>query len=169
MNDDVVALLFDVVDRLEQQIQAGEYLAMVVLQGDRMLVLSDYDYLRDRAAAKAFEQRAAVHGRRIGVVRWVLAVPQVWVINERDVEMRAPSPEPLREGEDEVIVWMAFDEADGVDYGRVPYTRRPSGEPVFGEPQVFTVPLMPGDLMPGNTLLRELVGGEKPGEDRTGS
>jgi hypothetical protein len=39
----------------------------------------------------------------------------------------------------------------------VPYTRRPGGEPVFGEPEVFTVDLInPGDLMPGFTLLRTL-------------
>ncbi|MFD0857044.1 hypothetical protein ACFQ07_32760 [Actinomadura adrarensis] len=91
------------------------------------------------------------------------------MINERDVEVRSPSPHPLREGEQEVITWMAFDEADGVDYGCVLYTRRPSGEPVFDEPQVFTVPLMPGDPMPGNTLLRELVGAEESGEDCTGA
>ncbi|MFD0857043.1 hypothetical protein ACFQ07_32755 [Actinomadura adrarensis] len=74
MNDDVVALLFDVVGRLEQQIRTGEYPAIVALQGDRTLVFSDYDYLWDDAAAQAFERRAADHGRRIGVVRWVLAV-----------------------------------------------------------------------------------------------
>jgi hypothetical protein len=161
MNDDVVALLLDVVARLEERIHAGEYVAMVALQGDRTLVLSDYDYLLDQTAARAFEQRAADHGRRIGAHRWVFAVPQVWVINERDVATRAPSPHPLRPGEEEAVTWMAFDNADGVDFGRVPYTRRPHGEPVFGDPEVFTVPLMPGDPMPGNTLLRELLDEEE--------
>ncbi|MFB9832848.1 hypothetical protein [Actinoallomurus acaciae] len=157
MNDDLVALLFDVVRRQEERIQADEYLAILIVEGQRKLVLTEYDYLRDRKAAEAFERRAAIHARKIAAIRWVFSVPQVWVINERDVEVRAVSPHPLRPGEQEAITWMGFDQADGVDYGRVPYTRRPSGEPVFGEPEVFTVPVFSGDLMPGNTLLRSLM------------
>jgi hypothetical protein len=157
VNDDVVALLFDVVGRQEERIQVDEYPAILVIEGHRKLVLTDYDYLRDRAAATAFEERAAVHARAIAAIRWVFTVPQVWVINERDVEARAVSPHPLRPGEQEAITWMGFDLEDGVDYGRVPYTRRPSGEPVFGEPEVFTVPLFSGDLMPGHILLRSLM------------
>src|SRR5262249_45835260 len=134
MNDDVVALLFTAVERVEQHIRADEYPAVIAVEGQRTLMLSDYDYLRDYAAAAAFERRAASHARRVAAIRWVLAVPQVWVINERDVAVRAVSPHPLREGEQEAITWMAFDRADGVDYGRVPYARRPSGEPVFDEP-----------------------------------
>ena len=164
MNDDVVALLFVAVERLERHLRAGEYIAVVAVEGQRTLVLSDYDYLRDHTDAAAFERRAAGHARRVSAARWVLAVPQVWVINERDVAVRAASPHPLRPGEQEAITWMAFDHADGVDYGRVPYARRPSGEPVFGEPEVFTVPLLPGELMPGYTLLRSLTS-EEPSED----
>jgi hypothetical protein len=45
----------------------------------------------------------------------------------------------------------------------VPYTRRPNGEPVFGEPEVFTVGLYPGEIMPGFVLLRALLdSGELP-------
>ncbi|GAA4100796.1 hypothetical protein [Actinomadura miaoliensis] len=165
MNDDLVALLFDVVERLEQHIQTGEYVAIAALEGERTLLLSDYDYLRDQDAAVAFEQQAAAHARRIGAIRWVLAVPQVWVIGERDVATRAPSSHPLRPGEQEAITWMGFDQEGGIDYGRVPYTRRPDGEPVFGEPEVFTVPLTPGDLMPGNTLLRTLMDDEPSAGD----
>lgn len=99
-------------------------------------------------------------------MRWVKAVPQVWVINKRDVEMRAPSSHPLREGEQEAITWMAFDRTEGVDYGRVAYTRGPNGEPIFEEPEVFIVPLLPGELIPGYTLLRSLTSGDhEPGSE----
>ncbi|MGC9537784.1 hypothetical protein [Streptomyces sp. UG1] len=63
---------------------------------------------------------------------------------------------PLREGEREAIAWMSFDTADGVDYGLVPYTRS-NGEPIFDEPEVFTVPLHPRDKAPGRILLRTLT------------
>ncbi|WP_329242788.1 hypothetical protein OG417_44735 [Actinoallomurus sp. NBC_01490] len=165
MNDDLVALLFKTVRRAEHHIQAGEYLAILAMEGQRPLVLTDYDYVLDPSAAAAFEHRAAVHARRIDVERWVLAVPQVWVINERDVATRSVSPHPLRPGEQEAITWMAFDRADGVDYGRVAYARRPNGEPVFEDPEVFTVPLRPGELMPGYTLLNDLMGDDESSTD----
>ena len=154
MNDDLVALLFHVIERLERHIQANEYVALAALEGQRTLFLSDHDYLIDQTD---FENRAAKHARDINAIRWVFAVPQVWVINQRDVATRRVSHHPLRPGEQEAITWMGFDQADGVDYGRVPYTRRPNGQPVFGEPEVFTVPLMPGNSMPGYTLLRNLM------------
>lgn len=157
VNDDVVTLLFDVVGRLERSIQAHDCPAIVALEGQRKLVLSDYDYLRDRATAAAFESRAADRAKQIAVSRWVFAVPQVWVINERDVQVRAVSHHALRPGEQEAITWMAYDEADGVDYGRVPYTRRPNGDPVFGEPEVLTVSVYPGEAMPGYLLLCDLI------------
>lgn len=157
MNDEIVGLLFDVVERLERSIQARDCPAIILLDGDRKLALSDYDYLHDRDTAVAFEHRVADHARRIAATRWVAAVPQVWLINERDVEARAVSHHPLRPGEQEVITWMAFDAGDGVDYGRVPYTRRPNGEPVFGEPEVFTVGVSPGETVPGYILLRDLM------------
>jgi hypothetical protein len=156
VNEDVVALLFDVVGRLERSIRAHDCPAIVALEGERKLVLSDYDYLRDQATAAAFERRAADRAKQIAVIRWVFAVPQVWVINERDVEVRAVSHHALRPGEQEAITWMAYDEADGVDYGRVPYTRRPNGDSVFGEPEVLTVNVYPGEAMPGHLLLRAL-------------
>ena len=157
MNEALVTLLFDVVERLEKCIRQHESPAMVSVQGQRTLVITDYDYLPDQPTAAAFEQRAADQARRIAATRWVLAVPQVWVINERDVAVRAVSDHPLRPGEQESITWMAFDRDDGIDYGRVPYARRPNGEPVFDEPEVFTVPLGPGTLMPGHTLLRSFI------------
>jgi hypothetical protein len=60
---------------------------------------------------------------------------------------------------------MAFDRTDGVDYGRVAYARRPNGEPVFEDPEVFTVPLRPGELMPGYTLLNDLMGDDESSTD----
>lgn len=162
MNDDILALLFEVIERLERHIQANQYVAIAGVEGQRRLMLSNHDYLDNR---EAFEKRVAKYARDIEAVRWIFAVPQVWVINERDVATRELSPHPLRPGEQEAITWMAFDEADGVDYGRVPYTRRPNGEPVFGEPEVFTVPLHPGSLMPGYILLRSLMGDDNGIED----
>ena len=106
--------------RLERSIAAHECPAIVALEGERKLVLSDYDYLRDQAAAEAFERRAADRAQRIAPTRWVLAVPQVWVINERDIEVRALANHALRPGEQEAVTWMAYDEAGGIDYGRAP-------------------------------------------------
>ena len=157
VNDDVVRLLFDVVGRLERSIEAHECPAIVALEGERDLVLSAYDYLQDQATAEAFERRVADRAMQITATRWVLAVPQVWVINERNIEVRAVSQHALRPGEQEAITWMAYDEGAGVDYGRVPYARRPSGEPIFSEPEVFTVGLNPGAAMPGYQLLRALA------------
>jgi hypothetical protein len=157
MNDETTELLFDVVERLEKSIIARDCPAIIALNGERSLVLSDYDYLRGKRTATAFETRAAVKARDIATTRWVLAVPQVWVITADAVLSRAVSNHPLREGEQEAITWMSFDLSDGVDYGRVPYTRRPNGEPVFGEPQMFTVGVRPAEHMPGYTLLRAFV------------
>jgi len=156
MNDDTASLLFDVVERLQRNIHARDCPAIVALQGQRKLVLSDYDYLRDQAAAAAFEERVAAKAREIGVTRWVFAVPQIWRITAGEISARAVSNHPLLEDEQEAITWTAYDQQDGVDYGRVAYTRRPNGEPVFAEPQVLTVGVHPGETTPGYRLLRML-------------
>ncbi|MEV7012693.1 hypothetical protein [Streptosporangium sp. NPDC051022] len=155
MNDETAALLFDVVGRLEKSIVSRDCPAIVLLDGDRRLVLSDYDYLRDEPAAVAFEARAATKAREIDARRWVLAVPQVWVFTPPNtVSVRAVSNHPLREGEQEAITWMSCDRDEGVDYGRVAYARRPSGEPVFEEPEVFSVGVQPSEAMPGFRMLQ---------------
>ncbi|MFI7114492.1 hypothetical protein ACIBK9_49845 [Nonomuraea sp. NPDC050227] len=164
MNDETTALLFDVVERLEKNIAARERPAIVAMQGERLLVLSDYDYLRDEQAAAAFETRAADKVREVGATRWILAVPQVWLITPDKVYSRAMSSHPLREGEQEAITWMSFDQGDGVDYGRVPYSRRPSGEPVFDDPEMFTIGVRPAEHMPGYILLQACFPDEH-GED----
>jgi hypothetical protein len=160
MNDQTSALLFDVVARLERNIIARDCPAIAALQGERLLVLSDYDYLRDKQSASAFETRAAAKAQEIGATRWVFAVPQVWVIKPDSVFTRAVSNLPLREGEQEAITWMSFDSGDGVDYGRVPYARRPSREPVFDDPEMFTVGVHPDEHMPGFMLLQALFPNE---------
>ncbi|GAA3624641.1 hypothetical protein GCM10022419_132800 [Nonomuraea rosea] len=157
MNDDTAALLFDVVDRLEGSIVTRECPAIVALGGERLLVLSDYDYLRDPESAASFETRAAAKAQEVQATRWVLAVPQVWMITPDKVYSRAVSNHALREGEQESITWMSFDQSDGVDYGRVPYTRRPNGEPVFDEPEMFAVGVRPAEHMPGYTLLQAFL------------
>lgn len=159
MNQNTELLLRDVVARLEQAVRGRDCPAIVALQGERTLVLSDYDYLRDEATAVAFEERAAAKAGEIGAGRWVFAVPQVLVLVEGEVAARAVSNLPLREGEREVITWMSCDSDDGVDYGLVPYVRGPGGEPVFDEPEVFTTPVRPGDRVPGMHLLRSFERG----------
>ncbi|MEQ4720911.1 hypothetical protein [Nonomuraea sp. B19D2] len=154
MNDETAELLFDVIGRLEKSIIARDCPAIVALRGERQLVLSDYDYLRDEQSATAFETRAAAKAQEIAATRWIFAVPQVWLITPDKVYSRAVSNHPLREGEQEAITWMSFDQSNGVDYGRVPYTRRPNGEPVFDDPEMFTVAVRPAEHMPGYTLLQ---------------
>lgn len=160
LSDDVAALLFDVIEQLGQDIQVGRYPAIVKLEGERTVTLIDYDYQCDPAMADAFERRAADHAYRVSAIRWVFAVPQVWVINERDVAVREVSGHRLRDGEHEAITWMALDRDQGLDFGRVHYRRRPSGEPILDEPEVFTVPMRIGPMMPGYTLLQILTGDE---------
>ncbi|MER7132725.1 hypothetical protein [Streptosporangium saharense] len=156
MNAETVTLLFDVVERLQRSIVARHCPAVVAIEGERRLVLSDYDYLRDPRSATLFEERAAARAQEIRATRWVFAVPLVWVTTPDAVYSRAVSNHPLREGELETITWMSFHEGDGVDYGRVPYARRPSGEPVFDTPEMFAVGVRPARAMPGHTLLNEL-------------
>jgi len=150
----------DVTERLERSIRVRDCPAIVALEGQRKLILSDYDYLRDEEAAASFERRAAAQAGEIGVRRWVIAVPQVWRIRAGVISTRAVSNHPLREGEQEAISWMSFDADDGVDYGRVALTRCPDGEPVFAEPEIFTVKAeaQPAPGAPGQTLLRTLMG-----------
>ncbi|MEV8022347.1 hypothetical protein AB0O76_39815 [Streptomyces sp. NPDC086554] len=156
MNQETEALLLDVVSRLERAIQDRDCPAVAALQGERTLVLFDYDYLRDEETAAAFEERAAVQGRELRTVRWVFAVPQVVVLADEGLAARAASNLPQRAGEREAIMWMSCDLRDGVDYGLVPYRRQPDGEPVFGAPEVFTAPVRPGERVPGMGLLRSL-------------
>ncbi|WP_328869611.1 hypothetical protein OHT76_05530 [Streptomyces sp. NBC_00287] len=161
MNPDTERLLRDIAGRLERAIVERDCPAMVALQGDRTLVLSDYDYLRDEIAAHAFEERAADKALEIHANRFVFAVPQVWVDTEDGVYARAVSNHPLRPGEREVIAWMSYDAQDGVDYGLVPYTRRPTGEPVFADIEIFSAPVAPAGSAPGRLLLRTLLEGTK--------
>jgi hypothetical protein len=158
VNDACRELLLDVVDRLERAVRDRDCPAMVALEGARTVVMTDYDYLRDDETASAFEHRAADQARAIDARRFVFAVPQVWLITDEGVSARAVSNLPLREGEHEVITWMSYTAADGVDYGLVPVGRRPSGEPVFGEAEVFTVPVGAREAMPGRNLLRLITG-----------
>lgn len=91
----------------------------------------------------------------------MLAVPQVWLFEPPDtITTRAVSNHPLRDGEQEAITWMSFDREHGVDYGRVVYVRRPSGEPVFEEPEIFEVGVRPEETMPGFVLLRRCLAEE---------
>jgi hypothetical protein len=160
MNPDTERLLSLLLERLQRSIGERDCPAMVMLGGPRPLILTDYDYLRDDATAAAFEERAAARAREAGATRWVIAVPQVWVITAGAVSVRAVSNHPLRDGEQEAITWMAVDPADGVDYGRVPFARRPRGEPVFGDTEVIAVGASPAPGMPGYTMLRILTSGE---------
>ena len=158
MNPETAQLLSQVTARLQQCIREGDCPAMIALDGLQQLTLSDYDYLRDDAAAARFEERAASAARQVSACRWVLAVPQVWVVTPDVISVRAVSNLPLRPGESEAITWMAFDFVDGIDYGRVLFTRRPSGEPVFADPEVVAHPARPAAGMPGYTMLQVMLG-----------
>ncbi|MEU6355689.1 hypothetical protein ABZ896_41295 [Streptomyces sp. NPDC047072] len=157
MNQATETLLREVTDRLERAIRERDCPAMVALQGERTLTLSDFDYLRDDATAQAFERRAADKAQQVHTLRFAFAVPQVWLFTEDAVYGRAVANLPLREGEQELMAWMTFDADDGVDYGYLPYARRPSGEPVFDQHEVITVPVQPYDDYPGRHLLRYLT------------
>jgi hypothetical protein len=157
MNQDTETLMFGVVDRVEQAVRDRDCPAVVALQGERVVVMSDYDYLRDTDTAEAFEARAAGKAREIEAVRFVLAVPQVWRSTDDGITARRVSNSPLREGEQEVIAWTAYDATAGIDYGHVPYVRRPNGAPVFDDPEIFSAPLQPYDRHPGWHLLRTLL------------
>ncbi|MGC9537783.1 hypothetical protein [Streptomyces sp. UG1] len=67
--------VLDVAGRLERAIHERDRPAVVALQGDRTLVMSDCDYLRDEATATAFEERAAKRARKIHACRIVFAAP----------------------------------------------------------------------------------------------
>ncbi|MEV5573912.1 hypothetical protein AB0L06_28070 [Spirillospora sp. NPDC052269] len=157
MNEHTEALLLDVVERVKAAIRAQDCPAIVVLDGRPRVILSDYDYLRGDATARAFELRAAEKAKRTGATRWALAVPMVWLITEHAIATRPVSNHPLREGEQEVIMWTTGDLTEGVDYGRVPYTRRPGGSPVFDDLEVATAPLRPAENTVGFALLQRLI------------
>jgi hypothetical protein len=158
MNEATARLLFAAVERLEADIAALECPAMVAIEGRGRLLLSAYDYLRDVRAAQAFEVMAAERALALGADRWVLTVPQVWLFQPPGtIAVRPLGGGPLREGEHEAITWMSFDRADGIDYGRVAYVRRPKGEPVFDDPEMFDVGVTPTGTMPGFTLLQRYL------------
>lgn len=157
MNHATEVLLRDVLGRLERAICERDCPAIVALQAARTLVLSDYDYLRDDPTAHAFEHRAADKAKQIHAVRFAFGVPQVWLFAQDAVYGRAVANLPLREGEQELIAWMSFDLDDGVDYGYLPYARRPNGEPVFDGDTVIIGPVQPYDEYPGRHLLRALT------------
>ncbi|MEV4390535.1 hypothetical protein [Nonomuraea sp. NPDC049607] len=158
MNEATAHLLFDAVERMEKNIIARECPAIVLLEGRGKLALNYYDYLRDVETAEEIENSAAEKALEIGAVRWVLAVPQVWLFKPPStIAVRAVSNHALREGEQEAITWMSFDREDGVDYGRVAYVRRPNQEPVFEDPEIFDVGIRPAETMPGFALLQRFL------------
>ena len=158
MSPEIEQLLGRVVESLKASISAGDCPAVAAVGGpSRTLTLSDYDYQRDDDAAAGFERRAAAKAAEASAVRWVIAVPQVWHIAPGVISVRGVSNLPLRPGESEAITWMAFDLAAGVDYGRVPFTRRPRGEPVFGDTEIVTAQARPSPSMPGYVMLHQFT------------
>ena len=159
MNTTTESLLNDVTRRLERAIHERDCPAIVALYGDRLLVLSDYDYLHDIASADSFERRVAEKAREIHAVRFAFAVPMVWLFTEEGIHVRAVANLPLAESEVELIAWTVFDQNDGVDYGYLPYGRRPNGEPVFDDDDqtLITIPIQPYDTYLGRLLLNALT------------
>lgn len=159
MNEATEDLLLDAIERMQNSIQQRDCPAIVLLDGDPRIAMSDYDYLRDDETAAAFERRAGEKALEVGCSRWALTVPQVWLLrDDGSVAVRAVSNHPLREGEQEAITWVAFDRDAGVDAGRLTYVRRPQGQPVFSEDvEALQVPLQLGSGLPGLTLVRILM------------
>ncbi|MCM3883161.1 hypothetical protein [Frankia sp. R82] len=157
MNDATWNLVTDVVGRVQQSIRMTDYPAIVVLDGDRRQIMSDYDYVHGENARTDFETRAAEHARTLHARRFTFAVPQIVEVHLDGLHAHTFSVRPLRDGEQESVVWTAYDAADGVDYGWAPYSRRPDGQPVFDEPRTFDLPTLPTDGFPGVRLLHLLV------------
>jgi hypothetical protein len=163
MNSEIEQLLSEVIQRVQRSIDAGDCPAIAGIGGQRITFLSDYDYLRDDQTAAKFEERAAAVVRDAQARQWVIAVPQVWLIAGGTVSVRAIANLPLRQGESEAITWTACDLDEGIDYGRVGFTRRPSGEPVFADPEIITRQARPAPGLPGYTIL-QLMFDREPGE-----
>ncbi|MCL9760165.1 hypothetical protein [Frankia sp. AiPa1] len=159
MNSKTGALVEDITARVQRAVRAGDYPAIVGLYGDRTLILSDYDYLASWATSLVFEVRAAAQAQTIHVHRWVFAVPHVWYDDGDTIQARPLFTAPRQPGETETISWMSYDDGDGIDYGWVEFARRPSGEPVFDEPEYFAVPMHPLPRHPGAALHRLLTSG----------
>ncbi|WP_329373368.1 hypothetical protein OG896_39735 [Streptomyces sp. NBC_00669] len=98
-------------------------------------------------------------------VRIVFGIPQVRLVVGQEIAGRTVSHHPRRECEREVLAWTGHDAEDGVDYGHVPYARRPNGEPVFDDPEIFDAPVHPYDEYPGRVLLKALLGYESETKD----
>ncbi|MFM9615519.1 hypothetical protein DF268_11790 [Streptomyces sp. V2] len=94
MNGPTADLLRDATRRLERAILERDCPAIAALQGDRKLLLSDYDYLRDQETARAFEDRAAAKAREINAVRVALVVRQVWLFATDTIYSRAVAKLP---------------------------------------------------------------------------
>jgi hypothetical protein len=159
MNDDTWALVTDVVARVQRAIGLQQAPAIVILDGDQRLILSDYDYLHDDDTASAFETKAADHARALHARRFAFAVPKVIIETVPGTfDARAVSNHPLRPGEQETILWTAYDATDGVDFGLAPYTRRPAGQPVFSPPELFEASMQASERMPGLRMAKLLTG-----------
>lgn len=157
MNADTWTLVEDITSRVQRAVRTGDYPAILGLQGDQNLFLSDYPYLTSWATALEFEIRAAATAKAIHTHRWLLAVPQVWYDDGEIIQARPLYTAPLQPGETETISWMSYDATDGVDYGRVEFARRPDGQPVFDDLEYFTSPVQPLPRHPGGALHRLLV------------
>jgi hypothetical protein len=157
MNDATWQLVTDVVGRVQQSIRMTDSPAIVILDGDSRSILSDYDYVHGDDARIDFETRAADHARGLHAHRFALAVPQIVELLPGGLQARAFGARPLRDGEQETVLWTAYDATDGVDYGWAPYSRRPNGQPVFDDPRRFGLPAQPTDTTPGVRLLRLLT------------
>jgi hypothetical protein len=164
MNQETFDVMTAVTEKVMRNLMPPQEIVCVIglaNPGGGINFLSDWDYMiaygDDSSFQRKFEERAAWLAKEAGVTRWVLAVPMVWHLDGPTVSMRAISPHPLREGEHEVIAVVTFDGSDGVDYGVVPFARRPDGTPVFDDPHELFVNVSPRPFMPGYTLIKEMT------------
>lgn len=166
MNFESHILVDTVVKKVQEALRQGDQPAIAVLDGEPSRTLHNSAYLRDPARAAEFERQVADEANSIDLDRLILAVPQIStpiVIEDDDaIRLRSPNTGPLREddGEQHVILWVLYDEEDGVDSGMVPYRRKRDGTPTFeafdDSDYIFSIPLNPGPG-PGIVLLRHLL------------
>ncbi len=167
MNFESHVLVDMVVKQVQDAIQKGDQPAIAILEGEPSHTLSNSAYLRDPTRAAEFERQVAEEANCIDLERLILAVPQISrpvVIDGDDVvRLRSPytgGPVLEDDGEMHVILWVLYDEEEGLDSGMVPFRRKRDCTPVFdafdGSDYIFSIPLNFGGG-PGLILLRELL------------
>lgn len=130
----MIELMERVVDKLEAAVLKNNLgTAVVHIDTERPLIMSDDTYWATKDTATHFEARAARRVVGHAATRWVFGTTIIIEDGEDAVRMRPPNPHfPPRQGEEEVLWLVAVDLDEGIDIARVDVTRD-GGIPTFGE------------------------------------